>query len=59
MLKKGITGVEIARRIGVTRSAIYMTISGEIKSLRLRRAIANALGMTVRELWPIDNQKAA
>lgn len=59
LLEKGITGAEIARRVGVTRVAIYLTISGEIKSYRLRRAIANALGMTVSELWPSNNRKVA
>jgi lambda repressor-like predicted transcriptional regulator len=59
LLEKGITGAEIARRVGVTRVAIYLTISGEVKSQRLRKAIADALGVPVSELWPNNNRKAA
>ena len=47
----GINWAEVARKIGVTRVAIYRTISGEIKSKRLRKAIADALHIPYSELW--------
>jgi lambda repressor-like predicted transcriptional regulator len=59
LLKKGIFMAEIARREGVTRAAICMTVKNEIKSIRLRRAIAQALGMKVEDLWPENKRKAA
>jgi len=51
MIKKDVKGAEIARRIGVNRSAISKTIDGKIKSYRLRKAIAEALGVPYEELW--------
>lgn len=51
MIKKGIRGAEIARRIGVDRTAIYKTLDGKIKSKKLRKAIAEALGVPYEELW--------
>lgn len=52
ILKKGTSGAAIARKVGVDRTAIYHVISGRSKSKRLRKAIAEALDMTVLELWP-------
>ena len=54
LIKKGITGGEIARKIGVHRNAINKTIKGEIKSYRLRKAIAKAIGKTVEDLWSVE-----
>lgn len=54
LLKKGIAGVDIAREEHVSRAAISRTIKGDLKSERLRKAIARALGMRVEELW-LDN----
>lgn len=51
MLLKGISGAEIARRAGVDRTAIYKVIDGISRSPRLRKAIADALGIPVEELW--------
>lgn len=45
MLKRDITGAEIARRLGVDRTAIYKTIDGTCRSMRLRRAICEATGL--------------
>ena len=52
LIKRGIPAAEIARQMGVTRVAIYLTIKGEIKAYRLRKAIADAIGVEVSELWP-------
>jgi lambda repressor-like predicted transcriptional regulator len=59
MLKKGITGADIARRAGVTRVAIYHVIEGRVKSTRLRKAIADALGMKIKQIWPENNKRKA
>lgn len=55
LIKKGIPAAEIGRRMGVSRQAIYQTVDGEIKSNRLRKAIAEAIGVTVEELWPAND----
>jgi transcriptional regulator with XRE-family HTH domain len=52
MIAKDVTGAEIARKMGVDRSSINKTIKGKIKSLRLRKAIAEALSVRVEKLWP-------
>ncbi|NVN97662.1 helix-turn-helix transcriptional regulator [Candidatus Nomurabacteria bacterium] len=51
LIEKNISGAEIARAIGVDRSAVYHTISGKSKSAKLRKAIANALKLPIEELW--------
>ena len=51
MLKKGISGAEIARSVGVTRVAIYHVIEGRSNSKKLRQSIADALGCQVSDLW--------
>lgn len=59
LLKKGIAGAEIARRCGVTRAAIYHVIEGRVRSHRLRSAIAKAIEIPLKELWPDDGRKKA
>jgi len=58
MIERDISGAEIARRAGVDRTAIYKTMDGKIKSKKLRKAIADAIGMKVTALWP-ERKKAA
>ena len=59
LLKKGISGAEIARNKGVDRTAIYHVIKGNSKSLRLRKAIAEALGVSYESLWHEPEYKKA
>jgi len=51
---KGTNCAEIGRRVGVSRQAIHATIDGIIKSYRLRKAIADALDLEVKDIWPED-----
>lgn len=51
MIDAGVTGSDIARSVNVDNTTIYHTISGRRKSLRMRSAIAEALGKSVSELW--------
>ena len=51
IIEKEISGAEIARKIGVDRTAVYHVISGKSKSLRVREAIATNLGLSVNDLW--------
>lgn len=54
LIKYGINGAQIGRKVGVSRDAISKTIKGEIKSRRLRKAIADAIGVKVEDLWPTN-----
>lgn len=57
MLKKGVTGAQIARSLRCDRTNIYHVIEGRSRSLRVREAIARALGLRVTDLWPRQERK--
>ena len=52
LIKKNIPAAEIARRLGVSRQAVWLTIHGKTKKIRNRKAIAEAIGVKVEDLWP-------
>ena len=52
MLRLGLKQTQIAKKVGVTRRAIGMTIDGHSASHRLRVAIAEAIGIDIKEIWP-------
>ncbi|MBF0404946.1 MAG: HTH domain-containing protein [Nitrospirae bacterium] len=54
MIDKDITGGEIARRIGVTRTAVNRTIQYHLKSHRVRAGIAECLSMPYDLLWGVN-----
>ena len=56
---RGVNWAEVARNVGVDRTAIYKTIDGKITAHRLRCAVASAVGKMVEEFWPKNNKKAA
>ena len=49
---KKITVTSIAKNIGVSQPSVSLTIKGTTVSSRIRAAIAEALGLTVSEIWP-------
>jgi transcriptional regulator with XRE-family HTH domain len=51
MIEKDVSGADIARKVGVHRSAINHVINGKNRSPRLRQAIADALGEKYDTLW--------
>ncbi len=53
-IKKNTSGFAIARKIGVTRGAVYLVIHGKRKSRRIQQAIADAIDMQVKDLWPTN-----
>jgi hypothetical protein len=52
MIDKPISGATIARTINVNPSMVWNTIAGRRTTFRVRKAIAEALGVDVAELWP-------
>ena len=58
MAFKGLKGVDIAKKLHVSPTTVYIVISGRGKSRRIQRYIASELGMSVAELWPEDNRAA-
>lgn len=55
--EKGITVIELARRLGVTRGACYSYINGNPTVDCLQR-IANAINIDIRDLFGSDKQEA-
>lgn len=59
MVLNGIKGVDIARKLKISPTTVYVVLTGKGKSRRIQKAIAEALGMPFGELWPNGNNKAA
>ncbi|WKZ32959.1 MAG: transcriptional regulator [Thermodesulfobacteriota bacterium] len=59
MVLNNIKGVDIAKKLGVSPTTVYVVLSGKGKSRRIQKAVAEALDMTVEDLWPNGNNKAA
>lgn len=51
MALKGIKGVDIAARLGVSRVTVSIVITGKGKSKRIQQAIADILGVSYGKLW--------
>lgn len=58
LLKRGISGAEISRRIGCHRTAIYHVIAGRYKSRRVRQAVAEALNLPYEVVWGKEKNAA-
>jgi lambda repressor-like predicted transcriptional regulator len=52
LLRAGKTQASIARELGVNRSFVNNVIKGHRSTMRVREAIAKAVGKRVDELWP-------
>jgi transcriptional regulator with XRE-family HTH domain len=59
MALTGIRQSDICRLLHVRPASVSMIISGKKTSARIRAAIAQALGVTVEELWPQNGHKRA
>lgn len=57
MVLKNITVTEIALKAGVSRTWVSLVIHKNKPSKRVRKAIADALGMKVEDLWPGKNNR--
>ena len=52
MLKTGVTQAGIARELDVDKSAVHLIIEGRAVSDRIRRKIAERVGLDVAVIWP-------
>lgn len=61
MLRKKITQAAIARRLRIKPSTVCNVIKGTAQSKRVKKTIAEALGVAVEMLWPKndDEERAA
>lgn len=58
MVVRGVTTVDIAREAGVSRTWVSLVLHGHKRSKKVERAIAQAVGKPVEELWPNNNRAA-
>jgi len=58
MIRRGITGAELARRLGVTPQAVYMVISGAFYSEKIGKALIEA-GVPAKLLPEYADDEAA
>lgn len=59
MVLKGVKQRDICRALKVKPGTVSLIVSGRKKSDRIRRAIAQALGVSIQELWPETPKKKA
>ncbi len=61
MLRKKITQAQIARRLRIKPSTVCNVIKGTAESKRVKKTIAEVLGVPIETLWPVkdDEERAA
>jgi predicted transcriptional regulator len=59
MADSGVKVIEIASALGVTHAAVSRCIHGRTQSLRIRKAIAAAIGKPINEVFPETAPKEA
>ena len=52
LIRAGVSQAAIARELGVAPSAVCRIIDGILISDRVRRAIAAAIGIDIKRIWP-------
>lgn len=52
LIRAGITQVEIARKVGVYPSVVCRVIDSLTGSDKIRHAIAAAIGIDIKRIWP-------
>jgi transcriptional regulator with XRE-family HTH domain len=56
MLEAGLTGLEIALDLGITKQAVSAVINGRKSTPRVQQAIADRCGLPLEELFPPELQ---
>jgi predicted transcriptional regulator len=52
LLIKDVRPAGIANKLGVSRAAVSVVISGKQKSARIQKEIAGIIGKKIEEIWP-------
>jgi len=52
LMRAGVSLSRVAREVGVSRQTVYMVVNGRAVSHRIRQAIADAVGMDLKRIWP-------
>jgi DNA-binding transcriptional regulator LsrR (DeoR family) len=55
MFLRDVRPSDIAARLNVTTAALTRTLRGQVKSRRIRQAIADALGKSYEGIWGSEN----
>jgi lambda repressor-like predicted transcriptional regulator len=50
--KKGSGQTDVARRLGVSQTTVFLVIHGKAKSRRVAKKISQVVGVPVQALWP-------
>jgi lambda repressor-like predicted transcriptional regulator len=58
MVREGITNAEIAERAKCRREYVYLVMTEQRKGYRIRRVIAEAVGLKENDIWP-EQRRAA
>lgn len=59
MLRAGVTGLDIAGELGISKQAVSAVINGRKHTPRVKEAIARHCGVPVEELFPDLTEDAA
>ena len=57
LIRANVLQSKIARKMGVSKVIVTNVIKGRRTSMRVRKAIAKAIGKRVEELWPPEPRK--
>ena len=52
MMRAGVTQTRIAARLGIKRQTVYLVVNHRAVSHRIRTAIAEAIQMDLKRIWP-------
>lgn len=52
MLRAGVTQKQLAEKLGVRRQTVHLVIENRAVSHRIRSAIASAIGIDLKRIWP-------
>jgi len=52
MQRKGILQKDLADQLSVSRQAVHLVVNNQATSHRIRKAIADAIGLDLKRIWP-------
>jgi len=52
IMQAGVSQVDVAKKMGITRIGLYKAISGITKNPKMHQRICDALGVTKENFWP-------